>query len=176
VIYRDVTEIAIPVITAEWVAANYTPKSSRTQQQHDLLALSTELVSELLEAEEYVIGIPMHNWGPSSSFKLWIDQILRFGDIVALTPEGPKGMLGSKRATFVVAAGRHYGSRCVDAPRNHLIPWLRTFFGYLGMNDMQFIFADGVAEVRYGRIEQAAFLAPHIQAIEALSADRWKRP
>jgi FMN-dependent NADH-azoreductase len=176
VIYRDATAITIPVITAAWVAANYTPKESRTPEQHSLLTLSTELTSELLEAGEYVIGVPMHNWGPSSSFKLWIDQILRFGDTVALTPEGPRGMLGNKRATFVVAAGRHYGSNCVDAPRNHLVPWLRTFFGYLGMNDMQFVFADGAAEVRYGKIERAAFLAPHIQAIEALSAERWKRP
>lgn len=176
VIYRDVTALTIPVITAAWVAANYTPKESRTQEQHSLLALSTELIGELLEAEEYVIGVPMHNWGPPSSFKLWIDQILRFGDIVALTAEEPRGMLGNKRATFVIAAGRHYSPGSVDAPRNHLVPWLRTFFGYLGVNDMQFIFADGAAEVRYGKIEQAAFLAPHMQVIEALSAERWKRP
>lgn len=176
VIYRDVAATAIPVVTAAWVAANYTPKESRTQQQHDLLALSTELTGELLEAKEYVIGVPMHNWGPSSSFKLWVDQILRFGDIVALTPEGPRGLLGSKRATFVVAAGRHYRPGSEDAPRNHLVPWLRTFFGYLGVKDMRFLFADGAAEVRYGKIEQAAFLAPHIQAIETLSVERWKRP
>jgi hypothetical protein len=42
------------------------------------------------------------------------------------------------------------------------------------MNDMQFLFADGAADVRYGKIEQAAFLAPHIHAIEALAAERWK--
>jgi FMN-dependent NADH-azoreductase len=175
VIYRDVTGTAIPVITAAWVAANYTPKESRTQEQHDLLALSTELVAELLEADEYVIGVPMHNWGPSSSFKLWIDQILRFGDIIALTADGPKGMLRNKRATFVIAAGRRYGPGSDDAPRNYLEPWLRTFFGYLGLRDMRFLLADGAADVRYGKIEQAAFLAPHIRTIETL-AERWNTP
>jgi FMN-dependent NADH-azoreductase len=58
----------------------------------------------------------------------------------------------------------------VDAAKNYLEPWLRTFFGQLGVRDMQFFLADGAA-VRYGRIDRAAFLAPHVEAIHSLFAE-----
>src|SRR5262245_59186717 len=62
---RDLATMDIPAIDATWVAANYAAES-RTPEQNALLALSTELIGELLEADEYVIGVPMHNWGPSA--------------------------------------------------------------------------------------------------------------
>lgn len=165
---RDLSTIDIPVIDAAHVAANYTPKELRTQKQNEALALSTEFTKEMLDADEYVIGVPMHNWGPSSSFKLWTDQIVRFGETVAITPSGMKGTLDKKRVTFFIAAGRRYGPGSADASRNHLEPWLPTFFGNLGVRDMQFVLADGTAEVRYRKIDRAAFLVPHTEAIKVL--------
>src|SRR5262245_20030769 len=76
VIYRDLAAMQIPMVDASWIAANYTPVESRTQGQKHHLALSTELTRELLDADEYVIGVPMHNWGPSAGLKLWADQIV----------------------------------------------------------------------------------------------------
>jgi FMN-dependent NADH-azoreductase len=158
------------VIDAAWVVANYTPRESRTQQQNELLALSTELTRELLGADECVIGVPMHNWGPPSSFKLWVDQVVRFGETVALTPSGIIGTLDKKRVTIFISAGRHFGTRSADANRNHLEPWIRTLFGSLGVTDLRLIFADGTADVKRGTIDQAAFLAPHLEAMQSLIA------
>jgi FMN-dependent NADH-azoreductase len=76
VISRDLTTVNIPVVDAGWVAANYTPSGSRTRQQNEILKLSAELIMELTNADEYVFGLPIHNWGPPSSFKLWVDQIV----------------------------------------------------------------------------------------------------
>jgi FMN-dependent NADH-azoreductase len=163
--------MTIPVIDAAWVAANYTPRESRTTQQNELLALSTELTRELLDADEYVIGVPMHNWGPSSSFKLWVDQVVRFGETIALTPDGMKGTLDQKRAIVFVSAGRHYGRQSADATRNHLEPWIRTFFGNLGIRDLRLIFADGTADVKRGTLDRAAFLAPYLEAMQSLIAE-----
>jgi FMN-dependent NADH-azoreductase len=171
VISRDLAIVAIPVIDAAWVAANYAPRESRTRQQNDLLALSTVLTREVLDADEYVIGLPMHNWGPASSFKLWVDQIVRFGETVALTPAGMKGTLDKKRVTCFLSAGRRYGPCSEDATRNHLEPWLRTFFGSLGVRDMRLVFVDGTAAVRNGKIDRGAFLAPHIEAMQSLFAE-----
>jgi FMN-dependent NADH-azoreductase len=170
VISRDLTRMTIPVIDEAWVSANWTPEESRTEQQNDVLALSTELTRELLEADQYVIGIPTHNWGPSSSFKLWLDQIVRIGETIAIAPSGMKGTLDGKRATFFIAAGWDYGPHSTDAARNHLEAWLRTIFGDLGITNMQFVLADGAAEVRFGRIGLAAFLAPHLDAMQSLFA------
>jgi FMN-dependent NADH-azoreductase len=168
VITRDLATTHIPVIDAKWIAANYAPAESRNQQQRDLLALSTELSSEMMDAGEYVIGVPMHNWGPSASLKLWADQIVRFGRTMLITPTGLKGTLDKKRATFFVTAGRSYDLSSGNAAKNHLEPWLRTFFGGLGVRDMRVVFVDHTAQVRNGRIALDAFLAPHLEAMQSL--------
>ncbi|MGC4051982.1 MAG: NAD(P)H-dependent oxidoreductase [Paludibaculum sp.] len=171
VLRRDLTAMTIPVVDAEWIVANLTPKEQRTPRQEEALALSTELARELLAADEYVIGMPMHNWGPSSSFKLWVDQVVRFGETIAVTPEGPRGTLGSKRVTLIVAAGRQYGAGSAEASRNHLEPWLRTFFANLGIEQLRVVLADGTVRLRYGQVERAELLAPHLAAVRRLAAD-----
>lgn len=168
VLSRDIAATHIPVIDATWIAANYAPAESRNQQQHDLLALSTELSGEMMDADEYVIAVPMHNWGPPASLKLWTDQIVRFGRTTLITPAGLKGTLDKKRATFFVTAGRRYDVGSENAAKNHLEPWLRTFFGDLGIRNMRFVFVDRTAEVRNGKIGLAAFLAPHLKAVQSL--------
>ena len=80
VVDRDLNATAIPPINAEWVGAAYTPEQARRPpQQTELLSLSDSLLSELEQADEYVIGVPMHNFGVPSVLKLWIDQIARVG-------------------------------------------------------------------------------------------------
>lgn len=170
VIERDLTLLDIPPIDAEWISANLTPRESRTSQQNQLLSLSTELTRELLEADEYVIGVPMHNWGPSAKFKLWVDQIVRFGETVVTTTAGIQGTLGAKRITFFLAAGRSYGA-AADGPTNLLEPWLRTFFGSLGVNQMHFVFADGRSAVKYGKLDQAEYLAPRLAEVRSMFAE-----
>src|SRR5579863_2974686 len=62
VVDRDLNATAIPPINAEWVSAAYTPERARTPQQKELLSLSDSLLAELEQADEYVIGTPMHNF------------------------------------------------------------------------------------------------------------------
>lgn len=168
VLIRDLAAFPIPEIDAAWIDANYTPKEKRTTAQSDLLALSTEFVRELLAADEYVIGVPIHNWGPSSCFKLWTDQIVRFGETMLITPSGLKGALERKRLTVFIAAGRRYGPGATDTAKNHLAPWLKTFFGDLGVREMRVVLVDGTADVRRGKISREAFLAPHFAAMRSL--------
>jgi len=171
VIYRDITTINIPVVNAAWIAANYTPQESRTPEQHRILALSTELSQELLEADEYVFGVPLHNWGAASSFRLWADQIVRFGRTMQITPSGLKGMLYGKRLTVFISAGRRYGRSFEDSSKNHLEPWLRTFFGDLGIQQMRVVLVDGTAAILRGETDMATFLRPHIASVRSLFAN-----
>jgi FMN-dependent NADH-azoreductase len=143
----------------------------RSPEQHRVLALSSELSQELLDADEYVFGVPLHNWGPASSFKLWADQIVHFGKTMLVTPSGMKGMLNGKRLTVFMAAGRRYGHGFEDPSKNHLEPWLRTFFENLGIQDMRLVLVDGTAAILRGKIDPATFLAPHIQSVSSFFAD-----
>src|SRR6201987_4800921 len=72
VIGRDLNAKPMPPIKAEWVGAVYTPERARTPRQKELLSLSDSLLAELEQADEYVIGVPMHNFGVPSVLKLWI--------------------------------------------------------------------------------------------------------
>jgi len=51
---------------------------------------------------------------------------------------------------------------------NFVEPWLRAMFGYLGLENMQFILVDGTAKVKTGECDREASLSPHIEAIRAL--------
>lgn len=165
VISRDLVAIDIPGIDEKWICANYTPEESRTDLENGLLKLSKEFIADLLDADEYVIGMPMHNWGPPSSFKLWVDQIV--------VPRC-RGVLKGKSCMFVIAAGWPHRPGSARASENYLVPWLRTLFGYLGVKDVRFIVADDSAEISRGNIDRRTFLAPHIEAIRGLFAERAK--
>jgi len=168
VIERDLNATTILPISAEWVGAVYTPEEARTAEQKKLLALSDSLVAELEQADEYVIGVPMHNFGVPSALKLWIDQISRVGKTFSYAGGVPKGLLVGKKATFLIATGGIYDAQTQMASFNFVEPYLRSLFGFLGVTDATFFTAGGTAALNQGQ-DRAAFLAPHIQATQTLA-------
>lgn len=166
VIDRDLNATPIPSINAEWVAAAYTPEEARTPQQKQVLMLSDELLTELERADEYVIGVPMHNFGVPSVLKLWIDQIARVGKTFSYVDGKPKGLLTGKKATFIIATGGTYDAQTQMASFNFVEPYLRSVFGFLGVTDATFLTAGGTAALNYGQ-DRDAFLAPHLQSVQS---------
>ena len=166
VIDRDLTATSIPPINAEWVGAAYTPEEALTPRQKELLALSDKLLTELEKANEYVIGVPMHNFGVPSALKLWIDQIVRAGKTFAYADGVPKGLITGKKATFIIATGGIYDAQTRMASFNFVEPYLRSVFGFLGVTDATFLTAGGTAALNYGQ-DRDTFLAPHLHAVQA---------
>ena len=165
VVVRDVTFTALSPITAEWVGAAFTPESQRNSQQAELLKLSDSLIAELEQADEYVFGVPMHNFSVPSSLKLWIDQIVRAGKTFSYGDGGPKGLLAGKKATFLIATGGVYGAGTAMASLNFVEPYLRSVFGFIGVTDTAFLTAGGTAALQYGQ-DRATFLQPHLEAVQ----------
>ena len=165
VIDRDLNATAIPPINAEWVGAVYTPEDVRTPKQKELLSLSDSLLAELEQADEYVIGVPMHNFGVPSVLKLWIDQIARVGRTFLYADGKPKGLITGKKATFIIATGGVYDAQAQMASFNFVEPYLRSVFGFLGVTDAMFLTAGGTSALNQGR-DRHAFLAPHLQAVQ----------
>src|SRR5437667_5877937 len=166
VIDRDLYATAIPPITAEWAGAAYTPEHARNPHQKELLSLSDSLLAELEQADEYVIGTPMHNFGVPSVLKLWIDQIARVGRTFSYTDGTPKGLLTGKKATFIIATGGKYDAQTQMASFNFVEPYLRSVFGFIGVTDTTFLTTGGTAALNYGQ-DREAFLAPHLQAVQS---------
>ena len=165
VVARDLNATPIPPLSAEWVGAAYTPEEARTPRQKELLALSDTLLAELAQADEYVFGVPMHNFGVPSVLKLWIDQIARVGKTFSYADGTPKGLLTGKKATFIIATGGIYDAQTRMASFNFVEPYLRSVFGFLGVTDATFLTTGGTAALNYGQ-DRDAFLAPHLHAVQ----------
>ncbi len=165
VIYRDLNATEIPPISAEWVGAVYAPETAHTPQQKKLLSLSDSLLAELEQADEYVFGVPMHNFGIPSVLKLWIDQIARVGRTFSYADGRPKGLIVGKKATFIIATGGIYDAQTQMASFNFVEPYLRSLFGFLGLTDVTFLTAGGTMALNHGQ-DRDAFLAPHLQAVQ----------
>jgi FMN-dependent NADH-azoreductase len=165
IVGRDLNATSLPPISAEWVAAAYTPEAARTPQQKTLLALSDTLIAELQRADEYVIGVPMHNFGVPSVLKLWIDLISRVGKTFSYETGTPKGLLVGKKATFLIATGGIYDPQTQMASFNFVEPYLRSVFGFLGVT-ATFVTAGGTAALNSGQ-DRDAFLAPHLESVRS---------
>jgi len=165
VIDRDLNATALSPITSEWVGSAYTPADARTLQQKELLALSDILLAELERADEYLFGVPMHNFGVPAVLKLWIDQIARVGRTFTYADGAPRGLITGKKATFLIATGGIYDAQTQMASFNFVEPYLRSVFGFLGVTDSSFLTAGGTAALNYGQ-DRDAFLAPHLEAVQ----------
>jgi FMN-dependent NADH-azoreductase len=165
VIDRDLNATVIPPVNAEWVGAVHTSEAARTPKQKELLSLSDSLLAELEQADEYVIGVPMHNFGVPSVLKLWIDQIARVGRTFSYADGRPKGLIKGKKATFIIATGGTYDPQTQMASFNFVEPYLRSVFGFLGVTDASFLTAGGTSVLNQGH-NRNAFLAPHLRAVQ----------
>jgi len=164
VLTRDLATAQLPQVTAEWIGAVYTPEAALTVRQREVLAISDELIAELYEADEYVFGVPMHNFSIPASLKLWIDQIVRVGKTVSYENGIPAGLVRGKKATFLVASGGVYEAGTPQAALNFIEPYLRAIFGFIGVTDISFVNAGGTAKSLYG-VARGHILQPALEAI-----------
>ena len=170
VIYRDLAAKAPPPIDAAWIHAAYTPADSRSAGQNSTLALSEELIAELEQADEYVIGVAMHNFSIPSVLKLWIDQVARNGRTFAYGKNGPQGLLQGKKATVLAASGGNYGAGSPAAAMNFVDPYLKTVLGFIGVTDVNVITAAGASKLMSGAVDRASFLQPTLAQVRARAA------
>ena len=166
VIDRDLNTTTPPPINGEWVGAAFTPEEARTSEQKELLSFSDTLLTELEQADEYVFGVPMHNFSVPSALKLWIDQIVRAGKTFSYVDGTPRGLLKGKKATFIIATGGNYDAGTQMASFNFVEPYLRSVFSFIGVTEQAFLTAGGTKVLNYGQ-DRDAFLAPHLEAVQA---------
>ena len=141
----------LPGIDADWVAANFTPDTARSPAQRTALALSDSLIEELRAADTVVIGLPVYNFGVPASFKAWVDQIARAGVTFRYTADGPQGLLDGKRAIVAYASGGVPMGSGADFASGYV----RHVLGFIGITDIAFIAAEGVAQDADGAINAA---------------------
>lgn len=159
IIRRDLAS-PLPLITGEWVGANFTPADDRDEAQRHTLALSDQLVAEINAADVIVIGTPIYNFSVPAVLKAWIDLIARAGVTFKYTANGPNGLMTGKRVIVAVASG---GTK-VGSDLDFATGYLRHMIGFIGITDVKVVAADQMA------VEPEATLQAAKDAVEALAA------
>ncbi len=137
---RDLASHPHPVLDEAALGALFTPVEQRTPAQAARVALDDALIAEVQAAEVLVLGVPMYNFGVSVQLKTWIDAIARAGVTFRYTENGPEGLLKGKKVYVALARGGRYR----DAETDTQVPYLKMALGFLGMTDVQFIYAEGL--------------------------------
>ena len=162
VIERDLARDPVPHLTAERFAAFLAKPEDRTPEQQAVAGFSDALIDELRAADTIVLGLPMYNFGVPSTLKAYFDHIARAGVTFRYTEKGPVGLLAGKRAVIFAARGGLYAG----TPRDTQSGYVRDFLSFVGIEDVEFVYAEGLA---MGEQPKAAALAHAHRAIEALS-------
>ncbi len=130
----------IPHLDEERVLAFSTPAELQTPAQQQITAQSDTLIEELKQAQIIVIGVPMYNFGIPSTLKTYFDHIARAGITFKYTDNGVQGLLkGKKVYVFATRGGIHLGT-----PFDTQTDYIRNFFAFIGMTDIEFIYAEGL--------------------------------
>ncbi len=138
---RDLNEKNIPHLTAESFAGFGLPESERNANQKSSVRLSDQLISELQQSDIIVLGLPLYNFGVPSTLKSWIDHIARAGVTFRYSGNGPEGLVTGKKLYVIATRGGQYAG----TPADTQTVFIRTFFNFIGINDIEFIYAEGLA-------------------------------
>ena len=138
---RDLAANPHPVLDEAALGALFTPAEQRTPEQAARVALDDALIAQVQSADAIVLGVPMYNFGVPVQLKTWIDAIARAGVTFRYTENGPEGLIKGKKVYVALARGGIYR----DTPADSQVPYLKGVLGFLGMTDVEFIYAEGLA-------------------------------
>jgi len=142
IVLRDVAAAdPVPHLDAERFGAFITGSEERNPAQHAVVAYSDNLIAELKQADVIVFGLPMYNFGVPSQLKAYFDHIARAGVTFKYTDKGPVGLLTGKKVFVFAARGGLYAGSPLDTQSSYV----RDFLRFLGMTDVEFVYAEGLA-------------------------------
>src|SRR6266404_2524517 len=151
----------VPHLNAERFGAFITKPEERSTAQHAVVAYSDTLIHELKKADVIVLGLPMYNFGVPSQLKAYFDHIARAGVTFAYTDKGPVGLITGKKVYVFAARGGLYAGTPLDTQTSYV----RDFLRFLGMDDVEFVYAEGLAMGDAAKEQALAKAAGSIRAL-----------
>jgi FMN-dependent NADH-azoreductase len=165
VVERDLAKDPVPHLTAERFGAFLAKPEERTPEQQAVAGHSDALIEELKNADTIVLGLPMYNFGIPSTLKAYFDHVARAGVTFGYTEKGPVGLLTGKNAVIFATRGGLYAG----TPRDTQTGYVRDFLAFLGITEVEFVYAEGLA---MGETPRSEAIAGAHRAIDALAAGR----
>jgi FMN-dependent NADH-azoreductase len=137
---RDLAANPVPALDEAMLGALFTPAEQRSAEQAAAVAVYDALIAELQAHDTIVLGVPMYNFGVSTQLKNWIDAVARAGVTFQYTETGPVGLVEGKTVYAACARGGMYRG----TPNDSQTPYLKAVLGFLGMSDVNFVYAEGL--------------------------------
>ena len=136
----DLNAQPLPHLEMSEIGACMTPAAERSSEQKALAARSDELIAKVEAADAIVFGVPMYNFALPSQLKALLDRLARAGVTFKYTETGPVGLLKDKPVIFALARGGIYA----NTPADSQVPFLKTFFNFIGLTQLHFVYAEGL--------------------------------
>ncbi|EJG2024523.1 FMN-dependent NADH-azoreductase [Vibrio parahaemolyticus] len=136
---RDLAANPLPVLDFA-VATALRATEDLSQEQQAVVDLSDTLIEEVKAADTLVIAAPMYNFTIPTQLKNWIDLIARAGVTFKYTENGVQGLIEGKKAIVVTTRGGIHK----DLPTDNVTPYLRTVLGFVGITDVEFVYAEAL--------------------------------
>ncbi len=146
--YRDLNQEGLGHLTDEVFSGFQLEATQRNEAQQAATKRSDAYIAELTNADALVLAVPMYNFSTPSTVKAWIDHIARAGVSFTYGENGPEGLLNVKKAYVVSTRGGQYAGSAFD----HQSPWIEQVLKFVGVQEVEFIYAEGMAG---GNAEQA---------------------
>jgi FMN-dependent NADH-azoreductase len=165
VVTRDLTPESMPHLTAGRFRAFAAPVAGRSAEQQAAVAFSDALIEELKAADEIVIAAPMYNFSVPSTLRAWFDHVARAGVTFRFTVEGPEGLLNGKKTFVIITRGGSYEGRA-----DTQTPYLKQFLSFIGLTDVEWVFAEGLAVDERTRMSSLGAANEAIARLQPVSA------
>ena len=162
VVVRDLAVDPVPHLDATRFGAFLAKAEERSAGQREVVDYSDALIDEVRNADVIVLGVPMYNFGVPSSLKAYFDHIARAGVTFRYTESGPQGLLTGKRVVVFATRGGIHAGTASDTQTG----FIRTFLGFLGLTDVEFVYAEGLA---IGEQQRTSALAQAHESIDYLA-------
>lgn len=168
--YKDFAARPFPHLSASTFAAHVknADTSGFDQATVDDVVESGKALDEFLAADIVVLGVPLYNYSVPSSLKAWIDRIVVADKTFTHSDSrGPMGLVAGKRVIVLLARGGIFSEGSPVAHNEHAETYLRSIFGLIGIDNVEFIVAEGLAinaDLRETALRNA------LQSIKALAA------
>jgi len=150
--YRDLSQEPLNHLTEEVFTGFQLQADKRNEVQAAAVAQSDEYIAELKDADALVVAVPMYNFSAPSQFKSWIDHVARAGVSFSYTSEGPKGLLNIEKAYVIATRGGQF----VGTGFDFQAPWIEQVLKFIGVQDVEFVFAEGQASDKAAQAIQQA--------------------
>ena len=139
----NLNDLDLPHLNPRILQSMFTPGEQLTAEDRESLRHLDEAVRQLLAADIIVIGAPLYNFTIHTALKAWLDLITRAGITFSYNERGPVGLVEGKKVYVAMSSGGVY-SEGPGQQNDFVVPYLKSFLGFLGMTEVKVFRAEGV--------------------------------